>query len=246
MANQSKLSYRIVYVLKNVWYRDGLRKVGSATKMLGHNGRLNTLKRAGVPGNFEIVFAIVCEEEGKAALIEDALHTMWKEKNINNSSTGSQEWFYGISDAEYKAQFELLININGGKIQWWTKENDTPSGDEPDEEELSIPFDEVASIVTESSITVPSPPAPAPQFKYHHSKTTVDTYPLLTEKEKGAYQVWRRRAQGFFKDPWIESVKHLNRNKTMEWDAKRLSWVLLRDDYDWLTPELRSTLKDCF
>ena len=243
MANQSKLSKRIVYVLKNQEYRDGLRKVGISNKMLGDKGRLTTLRTPGVPGHFEIVCAIVCEEVGKAAIIEDSLHSMWKEKNINKSPTGSQEWFHGISDAEYKAQFELLIKISGGKIQWWTKENDCPSGDEPDEEELSLPFDEVASIVSESSA---ASVVSNYHSKYNHKATTVDTYHLLTGKEKGAFQTLRRRAQGLFKPLFREAVKSLNRKKTMEWDDKRLSWVLLRDDYEWLTPELRLTLTDCF
>lgn len=262
MANQSKLSKRIVYVLKNQDYRDGLRKVGISNKMLGDKGRLTTLRTPGVPGHFEIVCAIVCEEVGKAAIIEDSLHSMWKEKNINKSPTGSQEWFHGISDAEYKAQFELLIKISGGKIQWWTKENDCPSGDEPDEEELSLPFDEVASIVSESSAfndirfffssSPPAPPAPpAPVVsnylsKYDHNATTVDTYPLLKKAEKLAYQTWRCHHQGFRSKAWRKAIKQLKREQIKKWDDIRLSYVLLRNDYEWLTPELRRTLKDCF
>ena len=234
MTTLSKVNQRIVYVLKNKWYRDDLRKVGKTTQMLGRKGRLTTLLNAGVPDNFDIVFAIVCDEEGAAKDIEDSLHTMWKDNNINDSRLGSREWFEGIPDTEYEKILTLLVNTSRGRIQWWTEDNDTPcyTDDELEEEELQVSFHEDSPTI--------------PVVRYDHSLTTVDTYPLLTEKEKGAFQISRRRAQGFFKKPFMEAVKHLNRKKTMEWDDKRLSWVLLRDDYEWLTPELRSMLKDCF
>jgi len=222
-----------VYVLKNRRYQADLRKVGIATQMLGRKGRLTTLKGAGVPGKFEIVFAIVCEEEGTAKDIEDSLHSMWKENNINDSSLGSQEWFEGIVDAEYEKILTLLVNTSNGRIQWWTEENDEPFDTDYEVEEPEA----VSPVASSSTATI---------GKYDHSLTTAETYHLLTEKEKGAFQTWRRRAQGLFKPLFMEAVKSLNRKKTMEWDDKRLSWVLLRDDYEWLTPEIRSILKDCF
>lgn len=242
MANQIKLDSRIVYLLENEWYKDGLRKVGKTHRMLGRNGRLKSLQGAGVPGKFNIVCALLCHEPGAAKVIEDALHTFWKDKNINDSPTGSQEWFHGITDAEFKAQFSVLVNTSRGRIEWWTEDNDEPfDNDDEQEDELPVSFDEVSS-----TSPVATPLVASPVVRYDHSLTTVDTYPLLINKEKEAYQQWRRRNQGFSNPLYCDTVKSLNRTKTMQWDDKRLSFVLLRDDYEWLTPELRAVLNDCF
>jgi hypothetical protein len=73
-----------------------------------------------------------------------------------------------------------------------------------------------------------------------------EDYEKLSKEEQGKYGTWRRNLQGIGKSKVKSALSTMNRKPAFYWNSDHLSWKLIREDYDWLTPEVRSCLKDCF
>ena len=82
--------------------------------------------------------------------------------------------------------------------------------------------------------------------KYDHESTTSENFHCKEKREQESFKQRRRRAQGFENPKYKLAVECMNGSKTTEWNLSRLSWVLIRTDYEWLTPDIKSFLKDCF
>jgi hypothetical protein len=73
---------------------------------------------------------------------------------------------------------------------------------------------------------------------------TPEKFGQLSSKEKEKFKSWRRTRQGITRTKVADKVN--GKGIIFKWKTETLSHVLIRDDHDWLTEEIRSLLKDCF
>jgi len=241
--------WRVFYVVKNPAFQPGWLKLGSTTRMLGKGGRLDTLYTTNVPLEFEIVVAIVCCEPGLVKKIEDALKIQYKQYKINKSIYGSREWFFGIPEEQLHATLQNIVLGSNGRIQWWTKDNDAAATVNDSIESVSTNEDSettaatgISDISAVTSVEEDSAEEIRKYNKYDYSDSNFNSW---DENKKRSFKSARRDKQGL-SNPIFRSVASKQGLRTWaEWDVERMSFVL-KENYEWITPEIRAVLKDCF